>query len=351
MKLQQQQQESTQSKSDDIDYQVHKYKNIINSKQQELNILAQPQHFNTTASGAASSLSATGPPSIRGPILQVAVHDQGEIRSSRLLQIVRRWTQRNVKEIAAPAQQSTCSMLNFVPLSCITFSSIHLHSDNEDDDHGNEIDIASDSLRKSTKIQSPRLHRRSRSAYTTQSSHKPTMKKTQCTGKERDSIRAPVRRALSCPSPLSSCTAFSSLHCDEQDGEELECLQPKQEAEDYRIKLKRSSSSPLRRHNILSKPPKGYLAVYVGEERRRFLVKANFLNHPLFSVLLDKAKEEFGFDQKGPLNIPCDIAFFQHIMFLVESNDPSYKNADTSSILLHFNSANNQLATSVAIGP
>ena len=84
-------------------------------------------------------------------------------------------------------------------------------------------------------------------------------------------------------------------------------------------------SSPLKINNAFScKPttPKGYLAMYVGEEKRRFLVKTHMVNHPLFSVLLEKAKEEFGFEQKGPLTIPCDIAFFEHILLKVESNDP-----------------------------
>lgn len=66
--------------------------------------------------------------------------------------------------------------------------------------------------------------------------------------------------------------------------------------------------------------PRGYLAMYVGEERRRFLVKTELLNHPLFSILLEKAEEEFGFDHKGPLSIPCDIALFEHILWQLESN-------------------------------
>ena len=71
----------------------------------------------------------------------------------------------------------------------------------------------------------------------------------------------------------------------------------------------------------LSRTPRGYLALYVGEERRRFLLKANMINHPLFAILLEKANEEFGFDQEGAIRIPCDIAFFEHIMLLVESNN------------------------------
>ena len=73
--------------------------------------------------------------------------------------------------------------------------------------------------------------------------------------------------------------------------------------------------------------PRGYLSLYVGEERKRFLVKASMVNHPLFAILLEKAKEEFGFDQEGPITIPCDIAFFEHIVLLVECDNSSQNNA------------------------
>lgn len=53
--------------------------------------------------------------------------------------------------------------------------------------------------------------------------------------------------------------------------------------------------------------PKGYLAVYVGEEeKKRFVVPISILNQPLFQELLGQAEEEFGFDHPmGGLTIPC----------------------------------------------
>ncbi|XP_059437051.1 auxin-responsive protein SAUR24-like [Corylus avellana] len=43
--------------------------------------------------------------------------------------------------------------------------------------------------------------------------------------------------------------------------------------------------------------PKGYFAVYVGEEqKKRFVVPISYLNEPSFQELLSKAEEEFGFD-------------------------------------------------------
>ncbi|KAF7143004.1 hypothetical protein RHSIM_Rhsim05G0066800 [Rhododendron simsii] len=53
--------------------------------------------------------------------------------------------------------------------------------------------------------------------------------------------------------------------------------------------------------------PKGYLAVYVGEsKKKRFLVPISYLNQPLFQELLHKAEEEFGYSHPmGGLTIPC----------------------------------------------
>ncbi|KAK2978309.1 hypothetical protein RJ640_017160 [Escallonia rubra] len=53
--------------------------------------------------------------------------------------------------------------------------------------------------------------------------------------------------------------------------------------------------------------PKGYFAVYVGEqEKKRFVIPITFLNRPSFQDLLSQAEEEFGFDHPmGGLTIPC----------------------------------------------
>ncbi|KAK2978313.1 hypothetical protein RJ640_017164 [Escallonia rubra] len=53
--------------------------------------------------------------------------------------------------------------------------------------------------------------------------------------------------------------------------------------------------------------PKGYFAVYVGEqEKKRFVIPISFLKQPPFQDLLSQAEEEFGFDHPmGGLTIPC----------------------------------------------
>ncbi|KAM6554669.1 hypothetical protein CsatB_015431 [Cannabis sativa] len=54
--------------------------------------------------------------------------------------------------------------------------------------------------------------------------------------------------------------------------------------------------------------PKGFVAVYVGDESRmkRFVIPVAYLNQPSFQHFLSQAEEEFGFDHPmGALTIPC----------------------------------------------
>ncbi|MED6208334.1 hypothetical protein PIB30_044088 [Stylosanthes scabra] len=53
--------------------------------------------------------------------------------------------------------------------------------------------------------------------------------------------------------------------------------------------------------------PKGYLAVYVGEnQKKRLVIPISYLNHPSIQDLLSQVEQEFGFDHPmGGLTIPC----------------------------------------------
>ncbi|WCJ30543.1 SAUR-like auxin-responsive protein family [Euphorbia peplus] len=70
--------------------------------------------------------------------------------------------------------------------------------------------------------------------------------------------------------------------------------------------------------NTINVVPKGYLAVSVGEELKRFIIPTEYLGHPAFHLLLREAEEEFGFQQAGILRIPCEVAVFQSILKVVE---------------------------------
>ncbi|PWA81190.1 hypothetical protein CTI12_AA189550 [Artemisia annua] len=58
--------------------------------------------------------------------------------------------------------------------------------------------------------------------------------------------------------------------------------------------------------------PKGFFAVYVGEEEKtRFVVPVSLLSQPAFQELLQQAEEEFGYNHPmGGLTIPCSEDVF-----------------------------------------
>lgn len=70
--------------------------------------------------------------------------------------------------------------------------------------------------------------------------------------------------------------------------------------------------------------PRGYIALYVGEERRRFVVQTSHLSHPLFRMLLEKMAEEFGFEQKEELVVPCSVNVFRELISAVKCNNGKF---------------------------
>ncbi|XP_040999784.1 protein SMALL AUXIN UP-REGULATED RNA 10-like [Juglans microcarpa x Juglans regia] len=64
--------------------------------------------------------------------------------------------------------------------------------------------------------------------------------------------------------------------------------------------------------------PKGFLAVCVGKELKRFIIPTQYLGHQAFGMLLREAEEEFGFQQEGVLKIPCQVSVFEKILKVVE---------------------------------
>lgn len=74
--------------------------------------------------------------------------------------------------------------------------------------------------------------------------------------------------------------------------------------------------------------PRGYLAVYVGPELRRFIIPTSYLSDPLFKVLLEKVEEEFGFDHSGGLTIPCEIETFKYLLKCMENHQKEHGQHD-----------------------
>ncbi|XP_043711583.1 protein SMALL AUXIN UP-REGULATED RNA 10-like [Telopea speciosissima] len=70
--------------------------------------------------------------------------------------------------------------------------------------------------------------------------------------------------------------------------------------------------------------PKGFLAVCVGKELKRFIIPTEYLGHRAFGVLLREAEEEFGFQNEGALRIPCEVSVFEKILKLVEQKKEAF---------------------------
>uniref|UniRef100_A0A7N0TWE4 SAUR family protein n=1 Tax=Kalanchoe fedtschenkoi TaxID=63787 RepID=A0A7N0TWE4_KALFE len=60
--------------------------------------------------------------------------------------------------------------------------------------------------------------------------------------------------------------------------------------------------------------PKGYLAICVGKDMKKFIIPTEYLSHEAFKILLREAEEEFGFQQEGVLRLPCDECVFEDVL-------------------------------------
>ncbi|RYR67012.1 hypothetical protein Ahy_A03g013233 isoform B [Arachis hypogaea] len=82
-----------------------------------------------------------------------------------------------------------------------------------------------------------------------------------------------------------------------------------------------------RHHHHTSSPrraPSGFVFVYVGQERKRFVIPARFLNLPVFADLLEETEEVFGLRCSGGLLLPCEVAFFSNIVKHLEKDEHKY---------------------------
>lgn len=86
---------------------------------------------------------------------------------------------------------------------------------------------------------------------------------------------------------------------------------------------RKNASSSSHGRIIPSDVPAGHVAISVGSGCRRFVVRATYLNHPIFKKLLARAEEEYGFTNEGPLALPCDESVFEEILRLVSRSESS----------------------------
>ncbi|XP_018828467.1 auxin-responsive protein SAUR71-like [Juglans regia] len=106
-------------------------------------------------------------------------------------------------------------------------------------------------------------------------------------------------------SRVSDSPQYSLLRCDSHHAHKG-ARQPRR-GETFRAKLCQSSSKS-------QMVPQGHVPVYVGDELERFVVSAQLLNHPIFVKLLNKSAQEYGYEQKGVLRIPCYVDVFERVL-------------------------------------
>ncbi|KAD6795716.1 hypothetical protein E3N88_06612 [Mikania micrantha] len=62
--------------------------------------------------------------------------------------------------------------------------------------------------------------------------------------------------------------------------------------------------------------PRGFFAIYVGDEPRRFVVPTAHLSHPLFKMLMEKAYDDE--EQNNRLVVSCSVTVFEKVVNTVE---------------------------------
>ncbi|PHT32568.1 hypothetical protein CQW23_28905 [Capsicum baccatum] len=66
----------------------------------------------------------------------------------------------------------------------------------------------------------------------------------------------------------------------------------------------RKKAATTSRRRVPIDVPSGHVVITVGTNCKRYVVRATYLNHPMFKKLLSQAEEEYGFTNSGPLAIP-----------------------------------------------
>jgi SAUR family protein len=64
--------------------------------------------------------------------------------------------------------------------------------------------------------------------------------------------------------------------------------------------------------------PEGCFSVYVGPQKQKFVIKTEYANHPLFQMLLEEAESEYGYNNQGPLVLPCNVDIFYKVLLEME---------------------------------
>ncbi|CAK7323759.1 unnamed protein product [Dovyalis caffra] len=94
-----------------------------------------------------------------------------------------------------------------------------------------------------------------------------------------------------------------------------------------------SNHSPYASNGSTCRIPSGFLAVYVGEERIRFLIPTRFLRLAIFKALLEKSGEEYGFKFSGGIVLPCEVDLFKQLLKFLDKDEKKYGRLEVNELL------------------
>ncbi|MCE3052493.1 hypothetical protein HAX54_052762 [Datura stramonium] len=96
----------------------------------------------------------------------------------------------------------------------------------------------------------------------------------------------------------------------------LQLIIPKFDVEEF-VEIPRANNNE--EEEVPNDVKEGHFAVFTvspEEEPKRFIVELHWLTNPSFLKLLKQAEDEFGFQQKGVLQVPCCAEELQKILEL-----------------------------------
>uniref|UniRef100_A0ACD5YFF6 Uncharacterized protein n=1 Tax=Avena sativa TaxID=4498 RepID=A0ACD5YFF6_AVESA len=74
--------------------------------------------------------------------------------------------------------------------------------------------------------------------------------------------------------------------------------------------------------------PAGLHPVYVGKSRRRYLIAADLVEHPLFQNLVDRSGGGDVGACSGGTIVGCEVVLFEHLLWMLENADPQPESLD-----------------------
>ncbi|KAH9294344.1 hypothetical protein KI387_040452, partial [Taxus chinensis] len=92
------------------------------------------------------------------------------------------------------------------------------------------------------------------------------------------------------------------------------------------------ASTQLVQADISDEAPKGFIVLYVGKSRRRYLMSAQYLNHPLLRVLARRCE---GDNEEG-FTVACEVVMFEHLVWMLDNAEPDAIHTDSLEELAQF---------------